>query len=435
MRSPKIVAPGFAIFAALGLLATGCSSGTGTSPSPSEAAPNAVVSPDASSTAAPERGSADLVIWASQGAANALKPFADKFGQDNGISVEVQGIAGELRAAYVTATNSGKGPDVLLTATDAIGNLVQNAAIEPLNLSPETKSKFVDVTVESVTANGQIYGVPSAVDNVALIRNTDLVPELPATFDDVVKTGLALKEQGKVSEALSLPVGQNGDSYHLQPLFTSAGGYLFGQNADGTYNQDDLGLDKPESIAAMTKIQEFAKAGVLKTSISGDNSIPLFAEGKSPFLVSGGWALEDLNKSGVKYAVSPVPGIGGNTAKPFVGTQAFFVSSKAKNKTFAEEFTTNYMANNPDIAVALSKADGRAPALNAAFQELAASDPVLKGFGDSAAQGQPSPTFPAMAVAWDPFSKAEAAIIGGADPASTLKAAADTIRQQIKAAG
>ena len=435
MRSPKIVAPGFALFAALGLLATGCSGG-GTSTSPSEAATSAVAEPDASSsTAAPERGNADLVIWATQGAATSLKPFAEKFGADNGISVEVQGIAGELRAQYITATNSGKGPDVILTAADGLGNLIQNAAIEPLNLSPETKSKFVDVTVESVTYNGQIYGVPQAVDNVALIRNTELVPELPATFEDLVTTGLELKNQGKVTEALSLPVGQNGDSYHLQPLFTSAGGYLFGQNADGSYNQDDLGLDKPESIAAMTKIQEFAKAGVLKTSISGDNSIALFADGKAPFLVSGGWALEDLNKSGVKYAVSPVPGIGGKPSQPFVGTQTFYVSSKAKNKTFAEEFVTNFMVNNPDVAKSLSKTDGRAPALLAAFNDLAASDPVLKGFGDSAAQGQPSPTFPAMAVAWDPFSKAEAAIIGGADPASTLKAAADTIRQQIKAAG
>ena len=434
MRSPKIVAPGFALFAALGLLVTGCSGG-GTSTSPSEAATSAVAEPDASATAAPERGNADLVIWATQGAATSLKPFAEKFGADNGISVEVQGIAGELRAQYITATNSGKGPDVILTAADGLGNLIQNAAIEPLNLSPETKSKFVDVTVESVTYNGQIYGVPQAVDNVALIRNTELVPELPATFEDLVTTGLELKNQGKVTEALSLPVGQNGDSYHLQPLFTSAGGYLFGQNADGSYNQDDLGLDKPESIAAMTKIQEFAKAGVLKTSISGDNSIALFADGKAPFLVSGGWALEDLNKSGVKYAVSPVPGIGGKPSQPFVGTQTFYVSSKAKNKTFAEEFVTNFMVNNPDVAKSLSKTDGRAPALLAAFNDLAASDPVLKGFGDSAAQGQPSPTFPAMAVAWDPFSKAEAAIIGGADPASTLKAAADTIRQQIKAAG
>ena len=36
-----------------------------------------------------------------------------------------------------------------------------------------------------------------------------------------------------------------------------------------------------------------------------------------------------------------------------------------------------------------------------------------------------------MAVVWDPLSKAEAAIIGGADPASTLTGAAATIRQQI----
>jgi arabinogalactan oligomer/maltooligosaccharide transport system substrate-binding protein len=37
-----------------------------------------------------------------------------------------------------------------------------------------------------------------------------------------------------------------------------------------------------------------------------------------------------------------------------------------------------------------------------------------------------------MAAIWDPFGKAEAAIIGGADPAKTITAAGKTIAGQIK---
>jgi arabinogalactan oligomer/maltooligosaccharide transport system substrate-binding protein len=37
-----------------------------------------------------------------------------------------------------------------------------------------------------------------------------------------------------------------------------------------------------------------------------------------------------------------------------------------------------------------------------------------------------------MAAVWDPLGKAEAAVIGGADPDSTVKAAAKTIEQAIQ---
>ena len=42
------------------------------------------------------------------------------------------------------------------------------------------------------------------------------------------------------------------------------------------------------------------------------------------------------------------------------------------------------------------------------------------------------PRIPAMAAVWDPFGKAEAAVVGGADPASTITAAAKAIAAQIK---
>ena len=42
------------------------------------------------------------------------------------------------------------------------------------------------------------------------------------------------------------------------------------------------------------------------------------------------------------------------------------------------------------------------------------------------------PAIPAMAAIWDPFGKAEAAVIGGADPTTTVAAAGKTISAQIK---
>ena len=375
-----------------------------------------------------------LVIWADDKRTAALKPFAEEFGKENGVTVEVQAVSKDLQTNFVTASQQGSGPDVVVGAHDWIGNLVQNGAIDPVQLPAEQKSGFNETAIKAVTFNGQLYGVPYATENVALIRNTELAPEAPKTIEDLVATGKKLKAEKKASEILCLQSGQNGDAYHIYPLYTSGGGYLFGTGANGDYDPKDLGVGKPESIAAFQKIAKLGEKGegALKRSITGENSIATFTGKKCAFLVSGPWAVADAKKANISYDISPVPGFaGGKEAQPFVGVQAFYVAAKGKNKALAQEFVTNYVTK-PELAVALYKAEPRPPALTAAFDQVKGEDPDLAKFSEAGKNGQVLPAIPAMAAIWDPFGKAEAAIIGGADPAKTITAAGKTIQGQIK---
>jgi arabinogalactan oligomer/maltooligosaccharide transport system substrate-binding protein len=375
-----------------------------------------------------------LVIWADDKRAAALKPFAESFGKENGVTVEVQAVSKDLQTNFVTASQQGSGPDVVVGAHDWIGNMVQNGAIDPVQLSADQKSAFNETAIKAVTFNGQLYGVPYAQENLALIRNTELAPEAPKTIEDLVATGKKLKADKKVSEVLCLQVGQNGDAYHIYPLYTSGGGYLFGTAANGDYDPKDLGVGKPESIAAFQKIAKLGEKGegVLKRSIADTNSIATFTGKKCAYLVSGPWAIADVKKAGVKYDISPIPGFaGGKEAQPFVGVQAFYVAAKGKNKALAQEFVVNYVTK-PDLAVALYNAEPRPPALTAALEQVRGTDPDLAKFQEAGKNGQVLPAIPAMAAIWDPFGKAEAAIIGGADPAKTITAAGQTISGQIK---
>lgn len=403
----------------LAFAAAGCGSDDNAAPSASESA---------------KAAGGKLVIWADDKRAAALKPFAEKFGQDNGVTVQVQAISKDQQVAFVTASQQGSGPDVMVGAHDWIGNLVQNGAIDPVQLSDEQKAAFPELPLKAVTFNGQVYGVPYAQENIALIRNTALVPEAPATIEDLIATGKKLKAEKKASEILCLQSGQNGDAYHVYPLYTSGGGYLFGTTAAGDYDPKDLGVGKPGSIAAFNKIKGLGEkgAGALKRSITGENSIATFAAKKCPFLVSGPWAITDVKKANIAYDISPVPGFaGGKPAQPFVGVQAFYVAAKAKNKAMAQEFVTNYLTT-PDLAVALYRAEPRPPALTAALDQVKGSDADLQKFLDAGKNGVVLPAIPEMAAIWDPFGKAEAAIIGGADVSSTITAAGKTISAQIK---
>lgn len=426
---------------ALGSLAlTACAStpsATTTSTTTSAAAPStaATSTTAASPTASAPAGSVagTLTIWCDDKRAAALKDAATKFGTDNNVKVNIQAVSTDLQGTFVTASQAGNAPDIVVGAHDWIGNLVQNGTISPVTIS--NKDAYDSKAITAVTYDGQTYGVPYTRNNIALIRNTELAPTAPATLDDLIAKGKELKSSGKTSEIMALQVGQDGDVYHMMPLMSAGGGSFFSYDpATSKYDAKNLTVDSPATIAAMEKIKAIGEtgSGALKRSIGGDNAIATFTSKKTAFLVSGPWAIEDIKKAGIKYDITAIPTWkdGGKPAAPFYGADAFYVSSKGKNAALAQEFVTNYVGK-ADTQVALYKAEPRPPALTAALDQVKGADPDLQKFLDAGKDAIPMPSIPAMGKVWGPLGKAEAAIVGGADVKSTLAAAATALKTAI----
>jgi arabinogalactan oligomer/maltooligosaccharide transport system substrate-binding protein len=219
----------------------------------------------------------------------------------------------------------------------------------------------------------------------------------------------------------------------MEPFYSSAGGYLFGTKSNGDYDPSNLGVGQNASIAAAKTIAKYGEKGqnVFRRSIDANNSISLFTSGKVPFLVSGPWAIPNMTQAKTKYALSPVPGfVGMQPTKPFISVQAFFVSAKAKNAALAQEFAANF-ATKPDVEKALFALEPRPPALTAVYDEVSKTDPDVEGFFRAGKNGQVLPQIPAMASVWDAMGKAEAAIVGGANPTTTMKSAGQQIKKAI----
>ncbi|MFG2074422.1 sugar ABC transporter substrate-binding protein [Nonomuraea maritima] len=421
----RLRALGVAALATLAFAATAC----GQSPPSAPAAPSA-----SAASSAPAADGGTLVIWADPSRVTPLKPFADQFGAENGVTVEVKEISKDNQQTFLTASQQGSGPDIMIGAHDWIGNLVQNGAIDPVTLTEEQKAAFSEKAIQAVTFNGQIYGAPYAVENIALIRNTELAPEAPATIEELIETGKKLKADGKVDEVLCLPVGQKGDAFHVYPIFASGGGALFGATATGDPDPKQVLLGSPGSVKAFEKLKELGEKGegALRTSLTNENYIVTFAGGKCAYLVSGPWAISEIKKAGVAYDITAVPGFeGGEPATPFVGVQSFFVASKGKSKALAQEFVANYVTNK-DVAKALYEADPRPPALTAALQEVQAADPDAVKFMEAGKDGMPMPAIPEMAAIWEPFGIAENAVVKGGDAAKAAGAAQQAIDGALK---
>ncbi|CAM3486406.1 sugar ABC transporter substrate-binding protein [Stackebrandtia soli] len=373
----------------------------------------------------------ELVIWTDEERAVSLQPVVDEFAKANGIKIKVEGIADNLQDQFVSASEQGEGPDILVQAHDWIGNLVQNGTIDPVPLTEEQQAAINPDALRAVTFDGQIYGTPYAMENLALIRNTELAPDAPATIEEMVETGKALKEDGKVDDVLSIEVGKDGNPYNAYPFYASAGGYLFGQDAEGNYDPADLGLAKPEAVDAFEKLAWLGEEGAMKTSMGGEHAIPMFADGKTAFLVAGPWALGAIRDAGLTYDITPIPSFeGGDKATPFVGTQTFFVASKGKNKVFAQEFVANFVTS-ADLASKLYESDPRPPANIEAAEAADASDPDMAKFLAAGEGGYILPAIPEMQAVWEPFGRAHAAAISGKDVEKAVTDAAEAIQKAI----
>src|SRR5690606_7325213 len=119
---------------------------------------------------------------------------------------------------------------------------------------------------EAFTYEGQVYGVPYAIENIALVRNTDLVPEAAADFDDMIAKGQAAGTDYAFLVGLD---PEASDPYHLYPFQTSFGAPVFGTDASGSYDPADLQIGNDGGTAFAEWLSAQGEAGVLNTNITG----------------------------------------------------------------------------------------------------------------------------------------------------------------------
>ena len=390
-----------------------------------------------SAPTAPPRGDADLVVWTDDTRQDVVQGIADVFAEENGITVEVQQLDfGQIREQFSLAAPAGDGPDIVIGAHDWIGEFVANGVVEPIDLSG-VADQFDPVAVDAVTFDGQTYALPYSVENIALLRNTDLVPTVPATFEELIQAATDFKAQyanDPSYQGLALQAGPEGDTYHFHPILTAFGGYVFAQNEDGTFNPDDLGIDSPGGIAAAQFLSEQASAGLLSADVTYDVMIESFGEGRAAFAITGPWAIGEADRgfaaTGVPYEVTAIPPrADGTVPQPFVGVQGFMISSFSEQKDLATSFVLDFMSQESS-QLALFETGGRPPALTSA-KEAVSDDPDIQGFAASGSAGIPLPAIPEMSTVFQEVNLAELNVLQGADPTTEFTNAAEAIRASI----
>ena len=145
-------------------------------------------------------------------------------------------------------------------------------------------------------------------------------------------------------------------------------------------------------------------------------------------MARGSWA--DLRKSGIDFELAPLPGVGGNPGRPFVGVLTALINRSSPNADFAKEFLEKYVCTVDGLKAIDAEAPLGVPALKSLADEMSASNPLIKGTYENALNGVVMPNIPQMGKFWSSMKAAfEIATSGRASPEVALKNAGKNMKK------
>ena len=346
---------------------------------------------------------AELVIWADETRAPVLEDIGAAFTAAYGVPIVVQEMGfDDMKDNMKIAAPAGEGPDILV-GSGSEAELIESGMIAPVNLGGK-ESEFTEAAIAHFTYDGQLYGMPYALENVALFYNPDLVSQVPDDWAGVRDLSAQIQSSGRAEYGF---LRQEDDPYHFFPIQTAFGGYVFGQEADGSYNPNDVGIDSAGSIEAAKWLERMVQEGLIPAGIDWDTYHSLFESGRAAMIITGPWALDRLDASGVNYRIAPFPGGG----RPFLGVQGFTISAFSENQALAAAFLTEFAATT-DVMLELFERGGRTPA-HIDTLALVADDERIAAFAEAAVNGVSMPAIPEMSAVWSAWGDAITLIMQG----------------------
>ncbi|RIV39977.1 ABC transporter substrate-binding protein [Micromonospora radicis] len=214
----------------------------------------------------------------------------------------------------------------------------------------------------------KLYGAPKNTNVQLLWYRKDLVPEPPATWDEMISTAQRLKEQDRPHQVLTMGAQYEGLVVLFNTLVASAGGNLL--NAEGTESVVDEG-----AVRALEVLRNFATSGVASPSFSNATEDPVrleFQSGSGAFQVNWPFvypAMQEANPElAEQVAWARVPGVeAGTPSRVTIGGINLAVSRYSKHP--AESFDAAKCIRNAENQKFSAINDGVPPTIERIYDD------------------------------------------------------------------
>ena len=342
-----------------------------------------------------------LLIWINGDKAyDGIAAVGERFTAASGIPVTVEHPEG-APDKFFQAARTGKGPDIMIWAHDRLGEWADMGLLRPIEVDADFADAVFPKAWDAFRHDGRLWGYPISMETSGLIYNKALLSEedVPASLDGIRALG------EKLPEGVSPLLWDYNNSYFTWGLLGATGAEIFGRTPDGGYDTSVVGVADDRVVAAGETLVSLIKDGILPPSLSYSVSESRMNDGKCAMFVSGPFAWANLEKSGIDFGVTLIPGMDGMPAKPFVGVLGAMLNRASPNRFLAEEFLTRWLITPEGLKEMDSRVPLGVPALKSLYEELAA-DGHIAGTMKNVEVGTLMPNIPQMGLFWSAMESA-----------------------------
>ena len=221
-----------------------------------------------------------------------LEPCFKQYQQETGVQVVHQQIPyGDYLQTILTARLGGQSPDIYHVYSIWAAQLVDNGllATPPDDILSFVNDGYVPSTVDAVTIDNQVWGVPTEVADYLLVYNKKIFQEAgidapPTTWDELMQDAAATTKRDAQGRAAQIGFASYypsvaGVVHPYLTLLYSKGMQLF--NADFT----ETNLGTPEALEALQDMVGLFKAGSADLSVDSD----AFEAGDVAMTIQASW--------------------------------------------------------------------------------------------------------------------------------------------------
>jgi len=309
---------------------------------------------------------------------------------------------------YDTDVAAGGGPDMFIAPNDNLGTQVRSGTIMDITSLVEGKlGDYSELSQGGMMYDGKMYGIPESMKAVVFWYNKDMLPEAPATTDDLK----ALMEGGT-------PVAVSFGCYHHWGFFGSYGAQIFDDQF--SFVADDANQAKvTEAVSYLNDLYQISVENGWPRNDS-DGLAP-FTEGTVAAITNGNWAMGDYKKAlGDNLAVAPLPAGPAGPAAPMLGVDGFYFSPNSTNQEAALDVAL-YLTNAASQTVMMNQA-GHVPVRT----DVTITDPLIQGLVDAFNVGATiRPQVPELGKYWSNFCGTDQVFEAGTPAADWVKAGAE----------
>jgi len=364
-----------------------------------------------------------LLVWINGDKGyNGLQKVGDAFAKLSGVEVVVQHPEG-APDKFQAAAGAGKGPDIFCWPHDRAGEWAKAGLIVPVKPPRRIRDEIEASAWSAFTYQAKVWGYPLSIEAIGMIYNKALVTTAPTSFEEVIALDKLLSAQGK--KALLWDYNK---SFFSWPMLAGPGGFIFGRTTQGDLDPKVVGVNTPGAVQGAEMLERLIRDGHMPKGARYAEMEGAFNRGQVAMMITGPWAWDNVRKSGIDFAVAPIPSIDGHPSKPFVGVLGCMISAPSKVKDIAREFIENHLLRVDGLKTISADVSLGTPANKAYFRELSA-DPHIRATMANALAGEPIPNIPETGRFFPAMDAALEAITNGRQsPREALDGAAARMR-------